>query len=194
MTTSSGVMNLNINGGEVTEPRLIEVPSYDEDLDEAFTGPFSNELSESYDDMYEVESTAIIEGRDITDPLTSAVVPSRGVSADTQLGAVPGSSMLQLQQGLTGYRDLTPEEENLTQATNAEFASSEEDGLAGRLEGLHDFTNPDGSPLAEETSLLNELQQVQRDIANRRKERMQRQRMLSQQLVAARQELQHEVD
>ena len=46
-------MNMNVNGGEVNEPQLIRIPDYDEDLNEAFTGPYFNELDESYDDMYE---------------------------------------------------------------------------------------------------------------------------------------------
>ena len=77
-------MAMNTSDGEVTEPRLIAVPDYEEDLDETFHGPFINELDESYDDAYEEESTAILEGRDITGPGSSGVVPSGGVSADTQ--------------------------------------------------------------------------------------------------------------
>ena len=176
-------------GGEADMPLLNQIPGYDEDLDEAFTGPFTDGLDETYDDEYEAESTAILQGQD---PLASA--SSRRVETDnTQLGAAPGSSMLQqLQQGLPGYRDFEPE--NPTQANTAEFASSEDEARAGLAEGSHDATNPDGSPLDMETNLLSELQQVQRDIANRRQERMQRQRMVEQQLALARQELQHEVD
>ena len=134
-------------GSEAIEPQLIQIPDYDEDLEEDFTGPFQGELDESYDDEYEAESTAILEGQD-----PPALTSSRGgVSANTQLGAVPGSSMLQqLQQGLPGYRDFEPE--NLTQANNAEFSSSEDEARAGLAEGSHDATNPDGSPLVLETN------------------------------------------
>ena len=37
----------------------IEVPEYDEDIDEAFTGPGIN-AEEFYDDEYEEESTALL--------------------------------------------------------------------------------------------------------------------------------------
>ena len=48
------------------------------------------------------------------------------------------------------------------------------------------MANPDGSPRADEAQLLDELQRVQRDIAAKRKRR------LEQQLALARQQLQDE--
>ena len=64
-------------GSEADMPQLNQIPDYDEDLEEAFTGPFTEELDETYDDEYEAESTAILQGQD---PLASA--SSRGVESD----------------------------------------------------------------------------------------------------------------
>ena len=56
-------------GGEPDMSLLTQIPGYDEDLDEAFIGPFGDQQDETYDDEYEAETTAILEGRD---PLASA--------------------------------------------------------------------------------------------------------------------------
>ena len=72
--------------------------------------------------------------------------------------------------------------------SSIEFASSEDDPPVEGLD-LGAAFSPDGSPLDEETELLNELQQVQRDIAHRR---LERKRRLEQQLALARQQLQAE--
>ena len=45
----------------------IEVPAYDEDLEEADLGPGSN-IDEFYDDEYEEESIALIEGAPQSNP------------------------------------------------------------------------------------------------------------------------------
>ena len=83
--------------GEAGMALLTQIPDYDEDLEEAFIGPCGDDQDEAYDDEYEAESTAILEG---LDPSTSTS-SRRAVSGDTQLGAVPGSPMVQqLQRGL----------------------------------------------------------------------------------------------
>ena len=79
--------------GEIANALLPEIPDFDEDLDEAFTGPRGGgpnleEWDESYDDEYEAETAAIFEGSQ-----PQAVQSSdRDVSVDTQLGAALGSS------------------------------------------------------------------------------------------------------
>ena len=132
--------NIYEQSGETSGADLVPVP-YDEDFEEAFTGPqFSHgdfteedEIDESYDDGYEAETAAIF--RDQEPMASQAVVTSGGVSAYTQLGAVPGSSMLQ--EGLPGYRELQPEDP--TQANNAEFASSGDDGPQPGQPSKHDI-------------------------------------------------------
>ena len=42
---------------ELMDPQLIRVPDYDEDPDEAFIGPYMNELDETQDDEYEATSS-----------------------------------------------------------------------------------------------------------------------------------------
>ena len=76
---ASGSMNaMNAyNGSEAMEPQLIQIPDYDEDLEEAFAGPYSGELDETYDDAYEAESAAILEGQ-----TSQASTSSRGVVSD----------------------------------------------------------------------------------------------------------------
>ena len=57
-----------------------QIPGYDEDLEEAFVGPYGDEVDESYDDSYEAESTALIEGSQ-----SQALQSSGGAaSGDTQ--------------------------------------------------------------------------------------------------------------
>ena len=75
--------------GVLPEALLPEIPDYDEDLDEAFVGPYNEyneELDdETYDDSYEAETTAILEGRDpALDPQASAS-SGGAVSGDTRL-------------------------------------------------------------------------------------------------------------
>ena len=67
--------------GETINPQLVQITDYDEDLEEAYIGPFSDELDEAYDDAYEAESTAILEGSD------PALNPQASVSSG---GAVSG--------------------------------------------------------------------------------------------------------
>ena len=70
-----------LNDGEDAIAPLQQIPYYDEDLDEAFTGPpILEEWDETYDDSYEAESTRLIEGQE-----SLALEPSRGdVSVHTQ--------------------------------------------------------------------------------------------------------------
>ena len=67
--------------GEADMALLTQIPDYDEDLEEAFIGPYlGDDQDETYDDEYEAETTAILEGRD---PLASTS-SRRAVSGDTQ--------------------------------------------------------------------------------------------------------------
>ena len=147
-----------INSDETADALLPEIPDYDEDLDEPFVGPNNlKEWDETYDDEFKAETTAIIEGHDHPQASESSC---GAVSGYTQLGAVPGSLMVQPQEGLPGHREFEPEDP--TQGNTIEFASSEDD-TRGLSEGLLDreLTNPDGSPHDMESDLLNEFQQVQ---------------------------------
>ena len=52
----------SMHDDEVANAHLTSrIPDYDEDLDEAFVGPYGEEVDESYDDSYEAESTGLIE-------------------------------------------------------------------------------------------------------------------------------------
>ena len=70
--------------GEIANALLPEIPDFDEDLNEAFTGPPGGgpnieEWDETYDDSYEAESTRLLEGQE-----SQALESSRGgVSANT---------------------------------------------------------------------------------------------------------------
>ena len=159
-----------------------QIPYYDQDLDEAFAGPseYDQEDNESNDDNYWEESQALIEAT-----MGGTTIPRNDqqiVSDYIQLGAVPGS--VTQEQALSGEGITEPVGPPRSGIQSIEFASSEEDSRAvqsqpsGALDPGASF-NPDGSPLAEETQLLSELQRVQRDIANRR---LERKRRLEQQL------------
>ena len=53
----------SMHDDEVANAHLsAQVPDCDEDLEEAFIGPYGDEVDESYDDSYEAESTALIKG------------------------------------------------------------------------------------------------------------------------------------
>ena len=104
-----------------------EIPYYDEDLDESFTGPYNeeelNDQDETYDDSYEAETSAIFQDG-ATAPAPDGPASSCGTASGyTQLGAAPGSS--NQQQGLPGHREFEPEDP--TQGNTIEFASSEDD-------------------------------------------------------------------
>ena len=179
-----------------------EIPDYDEDLDEAFAGPFNpdeledlEELNETWDDEYEEESTRLLASGGV-DPLPESPqsYPGGG-SAFTQLGAVPGSATFE--GALPGSRDFEPGEP--LQSGTVEFAPSSGDEThtlpaEGTALPLPGNTNPDGSPIENEIQLLGELQRVQRDIARRRQERVQRQQALERQLAEARLQLQREIE
>ena len=127
--------NIYEENGETGGAGLVPVP-YDEDFDEAFTGPQfpeEDEIDESYDDGYEAETAAIF--RDPEPMASQAVVTSGGVSAYTQLGAAPGSSIPQ--EELPGHREMLPEE--ITQASSFEFASSGDDGPQTGRPPKHDI-------------------------------------------------------
>ena len=62
------------------EPQLIQVPDYDEDLDEAFVGPYGDELDETYDDEYEAMSSQYFEG---PEPQANTIITRGDVSVDT---------------------------------------------------------------------------------------------------------------
>ena len=67
--------------GEADMVLLTQIPDYDEDLEEAFIGPYlGDDQDETYDDEYEAETTAVLEGRE---PVASAS-SGRAVSGDTQ--------------------------------------------------------------------------------------------------------------
>ena len=69
-----------VDGEDANAHLTSRIPDYDEDLDEAFVGPYGSEVDESYEDLYEAESTRLIEGQE-----SLALESSRGgVSADTQ--------------------------------------------------------------------------------------------------------------
>ena len=108
----------------------------------------------------------------------------------TQLGAAPGTAMMSTETPVPGDRDNVP---GGPLQASADFASNEEERafqpqLVGALEQDAPF-DPDGSPRTEEAILYDELQRVQRDIANRR---LERKRRLEQQIALARQQLQAE--
>lgn len=64
------------------QPELIQVPDYDEDLEEAFNGPVFNEF---YDDEYEEESQALIEATmEDTEPTPSQLIGQYDVGVYTQ--------------------------------------------------------------------------------------------------------------
>ena len=72
----------DFNGAESANAPLPEIPYYDEDLDEPFTGPSNlEEWDETYDDNYEAEATRLLEGPAVSQDLESS---GRGVSANTQ--------------------------------------------------------------------------------------------------------------
>ena len=75
--TKSNIFTMHSIEGETINPQLVQIPDYDEDLEEAYIGPFSEELDEAYDDAYEAESTAMIEGSD-----PPALTSSCGVVSD----------------------------------------------------------------------------------------------------------------
>ena len=50
-----------VDGEDANAHLTSGIPDYDEDLDEAFVGPYGAEVDESYDDSYEAESTGLIE-------------------------------------------------------------------------------------------------------------------------------------
>ena len=70
------------NDGEDAIAPLQQIPYYDEDLDEAFTGPrILEEWDETYDDNYEAEATRLLEGQE-----SQVLESSRGgVSANTHV-------------------------------------------------------------------------------------------------------------
>ena len=77
-------MATGINGDETANAQLIQIPDYDEDLEEAFIGPYIDMLNEeAYDDEYEAESAAMIEGQE---PQASVVIQRGAVSGQTHIG------------------------------------------------------------------------------------------------------------
>ena len=127
-----------------------EIPEYDEDLDEAFIGPYSPDdlvdLEETWDDEYEEESTRLIARGGIDPPPESPQSYPGGGSAYTQLGAAPGSATFE--GALPGYREPQPGEP--LQSGTVEFAPSsgeENHTLPAEVTSLppHGITNPDGS-------------------------------------------------
>ena len=134
------------------------IPDYDEDLDEAFSGPFDgttfDDEDETYDDAYEAQTAILFNDGVMAPPSGDGPTSStRGVGSDhTQLGVVPGTSNV---EEVSGHRVSEPAVEP-PQVLSAEFASSEEEA---RIEP--DLTNPDGSPMTADNDLLNELQRVQ---------------------------------
>ena len=123
-------------------------------------------------------------------------------SVHTQLGAAPGTTNIEeVVPGLGNGPRLRPDtvsnvmpagpvsEDNLQDVSF--LSSGDEAGHRSILSSAELGTNPDGSPIEdmEDEALLNELQRVQRDIANRRADRRRR---LELQLLQARRALEAE--
>ena len=190
----------------------IAVGEYDEDQDEVFIGPgfLDGEEEEYYDedeydeeDYYEEQTGAPGDvAHSTTDDapldgganhLGRGANPSTQpvqVSLHTQLGAAPGSA-----QTLPGCGNIEPNRPPqsstlIKDKSMIEFASS---GATTPLQPVQlesSSFNPDGTPLEdEERDLMNELQRVQREIAQKRAARK---RHLEEQLESAKRQLSEE--
>ena len=92
-----------------------EIPYYDEDVDEPFSGPFNpealedlDELNESWDDAYEDEAARLFQDGAISAPPDVLASDLGAGSGETQLGAAPGSATFE--EALPGYREGQPGE------------------------------------------------------------------------------------
>ena len=189
----------DINDNEV-DAINVEIPQYDEDEEELFTGPAFAGYNE--DEFYEQDEYSVSHPELITvsEPPAAqgdGLEPrSAGIASDhTQLGAVPGTT--NVEEVVPGGGDIepgSPPQSSMAMPMAVEFASSGDERSQTPLgDPVPDgaLYNPDGSPLDDETELLNELQRVQRDIAHRRADRKRR---LEQQLALARLRAEQEED